>query len=46
LKEQLDSEQQKAVKRAKKLRNLDNPSSNIYLLIDELEKVKKELKNK
>jgi hypothetical protein len=46
LKEQLDSEQQKAVKRAKKLRNLDNPSSNIYLLIDELEKVKKELENK
>ena len=44
LKEQLDTKQQKAVNRAKKLSNLDNPSSNMFLLIDELEKVKKELK--
>jgi len=47
LKAHLDTKQQKAVNRAKKLGNLDNPSSNIYLLIDELEKViVSELKNK
>ena len=42
LKEQLDTKQQKAVNRARKLSTFDNPSSNIYLLIDELDKVKKE----
>ena len=45
LRKQLDNKQIKAVNRAKKLSNFGNPSSSIYLLIDELEKVKLEQSN-
>lgn len=42
----LDTHQQKSVNRARKLEQYKNPSSTIYLLIDELERVKMELKKK
>ena len=42
----LDIHQQKAVYRAKKLSQYKNPSSTVYLLIDELEAVHKEMTNK
>lgn len=42
LKEQLKNKQLKAINRAKKLKQFNNPSSSIYLLLDELEKIKKE----
>ena len=43
LKDHLNKNQDKAVNRAKKLKHYDNPSSTIYLLIEELEKVKKDI---
>ena len=42
LKEQLKKKQLKAINRARKLKQFNNPSSTIYLLIDESEKIKKE----
>lgn len=42
LKSKLDSECPKACERAKKSILFDNPSSNVYILIEELEKIKKE----
>jgi len=44
LKDQLKTKQQKAVNRANKLKKYGNPSSNIYLLIEELEKVRMDMK--
>ncbi len=40
IKRQFDEKQHEAVKRAKKLEHYKNPSSTIYLLIEELEKLK------
>lgn len=40
LKEKLDTCNEKACERAKDSQHLKNPSSNLYILIDELEKVK------
>jgi len=40
----LDDNQLKAINRAKKLTHYNNPSSTIYLLIEELENVKKDIK--
>ncbi|MCF6222897.1 MAG: RloB family protein [Flavobacteriaceae bacterium] len=42
LKQQLKNKQLKAINRAKKLNQFNNPSSSVYLLLDELEKIKKE----
>ncbi len=41
LKKNLETEQEKAVNRAKKLKHYENPSSTVYLLIDELERISK-----
>ncbi len=43
LKEYLNKNQDKAINRAKKLKYYNNPSSTIFLLIEELEKVKKDM---
>lgn len=43
LKENLTNRQLKAIHRAKKFKSYKNPSSTVYLFVEALEKVKKEL---